>query len=131
MTFSTLQTKLSLLGKHGNQEIYFFLIKRTQINICTCYLALSNCHTCYKGLPRRSVTKNKACDNRTHKLTMTCVGACACDCIPFLEFCLKFCFAIIFWFCKLISFKIVFVLCTYKIGIKFISKILKQWYSTL
>ena len=49
-----------------------------------CDLALSNCHTCDKCTFKRSVIENDMRDNRTSKLNMACVVACAYDRTPFM-----------------------------------------------
>ena len=56
----------------------------THIYFCTFDLALSNGHACDNRKPKRSVIENSACDNRTSKLNMTCVGTCACHRRPFM-----------------------------------------------
>ena len=48
-----------------------------QINSCTCYLYLSNCH-------QRLVIENETDDNLTSKLNMACVAPCPSDSTPFL-----------------------------------------------
>ena len=49
-----------------------------------CDLALSNCRTCDDHTPKKPVIENKACNNRTAKLSTACVGTCACYLTPFM-----------------------------------------------
>ena len=49
-----------------------------------CDVAVSNCHACDNGTPKKSIIENQTCDYRRPKLTMACVGACACLCVLFL-----------------------------------------------
>lgn len=70
-------TPISWLGNHRNQGIKFLLNKAIQKNVCTCNPALSSCHACHNGMPR------KVCDDCMPGVNMVCVGTCASDSILF------------------------------------------------
>ena len=51
-------------------EFNFLLTKEILINFCMPDLALSECQACDNRTPKRSVTKNKDCDNDMPQLNM-------------------------------------------------------------